>query len=240
MEQFPGSQHIHQYSLSIRFSSDGFSLWIYDESNTLLTTKTVTSLLLSLSAEEIVLLLQEDTNALLDIRHVQLIYESDRYAFVPVSIFKEEEAGLFLQLQDQLEKNNKVLFNPMPKWDMVNVFSMPGALFEALTELFPGVIPAHHLSWFINEKIKLQSDSSIQLWVRPKIMDVVALKGGNIVLINSFVYHTPEDFTYFTLNIFEQLSFNTEKDKVKLFNVQTSADLQKHLQKYLKYCEIAE
>ena len=240
MEQFPGSKHIHQYSLSIRFSSDGFSLSIYDESNKLLTTKTVSSLLSSLSADEIVLLLLEDTETLLDIQHVRLISVSDSYVFVPVSIFREEEASVFLQLQEKLEKNNRVLFNFLPKWGMVNVFSMPRALFDALTELYPDVAIEHHLSWFLTEKIKLQSDSSIFIWVRSKTMDVIALKSGNVVLINSYHYQTPEDFIYFTLNIFEQLSFNTEKDKVKLFNVQTSTDLQKHLQKYLKHCEIAE
>lgn len=240
MEQFPGSKHIHQYSLSIRFSSDGFSLSIYDEANKLLTTKTVSGLLSSFSADEIVLLLHEDTETLLDIQHVRLISVSDNYAFVPVPIFREDEADVFLQLQDKPEKNSRVLFNLLPKWDMVNVFSMPSALFDALTELYPEVSIEHHLSWFLTEKIKMQSDSSIQIWVRPKMMDVVALKAGNVILINSYVYQTPEDFVYFTLNIFEQLSLNTEKDKVRLFNVQTSADLQKHLLKYLKYCEIAE
>lgn len=240
MEQLSNSKQNIQYSLSIRFSSDGFSLSIYDELNKLLTLKTVSVLLFSLSEEEIVKLLIQETENLLNFQSIRLICESDNYSFVPATIFKEEDAGIFLQFNDKLNKNDRILFNRLPQFDMVNVFSIPKALKEALTNLYPDLIIEHHLSYFLTDKIKLQKENSLQIWVRPKFMDVIIMKNGNVILINSYTYLTSEDFVFFTLNLFEQLSLDTEKHKVKLYNLQKTSDIQRLIQKYVKYCEVID
>ena len=90
------------------------------------------------------------------------------------------------------------------------------------------------MSYFLTDKIKLRSETSVQIWVRPKVMDVVVIGGGNLQLINSFTYNTPEDFTYYTLNIFEQLSLDIESCKVKLYNTDGNYELQKLVQKYVR------
>ncbi len=90
------------------------------------------------------------------------------------------------------------------------------------------------MSWFLLEKIKWTDESCVQIWVRPKLMDVVVLTRGNIVLVNSYDYQTVEDFTYFTLNIFQQLGLNKEEYPVKLYNSENCPELKQHLDKYLK------
>ena len=224
----------NHYSLSIRFSSDGFSLLIFDELKILLTTKKIPVELNSISYEEIINLLLEDVETILNIKNVRLIYESNHYAFVPASIFKVENAADFLFFHDKLNKNDSICYNKIPGWDIVSVFAVPKALLEALTHLFPRLELEHHLSWFLTEKIKLNDESCIQIWLRPKIMDIVVMNKGNIQMINSYDYQTTEDFTYFTLNIFQQLALNKEEYKVKLYNSGNCPELKLQLQKFLK------
>ncbi|MDD5184377.1 MAG: DUF3822 family protein [Paludibacter sp.] len=234
MEDSSVPKYNNQYSLSIRFSSDGFSLLIYDELKKLLTAKTVPVDLTTIHYEDLIELLLDDVETILNIKKIRLIYESDTYAFVPASIFRAEHATDFLFFQDKLNKSDKISFNKLPNWDTVDIFTVPAVLNDAMAHLFPRLEIEHHLSWFLSGKIKSTGESSVQIWVRPKIMDVVVLNNGNIVLINSYDYSTPEDFTYFTLNIFQQLALNKEECPVKLYNSESCTEMKQHLQKYLK------
>ncbi len=238
MEDTTDLKQKNNYSLSIRFCSNGFSLLVCDESNLLLSSKRVSTSVFSLSEEEIIHLLAQQPETEVDYRNIRLICEMDNYTFIPVPIFKPENAVDFLNLQHKTAKNDRIVFKILETWNTVNVFSMPNTLNMALKQLYPQLSIEHHLSYLLSYKIK-QGESGIYIWVRPKTMDVVVLKNGNLTLINSYSYQTPEDFTYFTLNIFEQLSLDTETCEVKLFNTEKLSPFRKYIQKYVKnvYCE---
>jgi hypothetical protein len=99
--------------------------------------------------------------------------------------------------------------------------------------MFPDAIIEHHLSYFLNEFVKLQNGNSVYIQIRNNIMDVVIITNGGIQLINSYSFNTPEDFTYYTLNLFDTLLLDTENCKVFLYNSDNKPELQKTLGKYL-------
>lgn len=232
MEQHTGSTISNQYSLSIRIGSDGFSLSVIDESNTLLSTKTISVILASLPVEEIANLINKETQ--INYRNIRLVYESDLYAFVPAPVFRSNEAAYYLNFQQTINKNDIVLYNYLPVWDTVNVFAIPKTIQTALSQLFPNTIIEQHLSYFLSTRVKTQHENSIFIWTRPKMMDVIVFKNGKLHLLNSFSYQTAEDFTYHTLNIIDQLSIDTEKCKVRLFNAEKKPELLSTLEKYLE------
>ncbi len=232
-EEQPGELNkTNQYHLSIRFSSDGFDLLVLNEFKTVLSSKKVSVSLYSLSSSDIVKLLTQEL--LLNYQSVQLICESDQYTFIPASLFKEEAAADFLNVQFKPAKSDLIVINHIPKWDTVNVFSIPKTLYEALNQFFPNVEPEHHLSVFLKEKIKLQNGNSVYISVRTAIMDVVVIKEGGLQLINSYTFNSPEDFTYYTLNLFDKLPLDTENCNVILFNGSKKPELQKTLELYLE------
>jgi len=232
MEQPIESTLIKQYLLSIRLNSEGFNLSVFDESSVHLSSKKVSISLFTLPADEIIKLMIPETK--LNFRSVRLILESDIYTFIPAPVFKLEEAADILHFQFKPDKNLKIILNRIPKWETVNVFTIPKSLYQAITNLFPNATIEHHLSYFLNEFVRLQSENSVCIQIRSKIMDVVVIKNGNIQLINSYSFNTPEDFTYYILNIFDNLSLDTEKCKVVLFNSDKRPELQKTLEKYLE------
>lgn len=231
MEQHSDSTISNQYSLSIRIGSDGFSLSVVDESGTLLSTRKVSIPMTTLPTEEIIQLITKETQ--LNYRNIYLIYESDIYLFVPAPIFRSNEAVDYLNFQQKTSKSDIILFNYLPVWDTVNVFSIPKTFQAALNQLFPNTIIEHHLSHFLTAKIKTQHENSIFIWVRPKAMDIIAFKSGRLLLLNSYGYQTAEDFTYHTLNIIDQLSIDGEKCKVRLYNSEKKPELKRILDKYL-------
>ncbi len=221
----------NQYGLSIRFNSDGFSLSIVDESKILLSTKSVSATIASLSSDDIITLVNKEIN--INYSAVNLIYESDNYLFIPAPIFRSHEASDYLNLQQKIAKNEIALYNSLPIWDTVNVFTIPKALPTALNQLFPNTIIEHHISYFLTDKIKTQHENLLFIWTRPKMMDIVVFKNSRLQLLNSYAYQTAEDFTYHTLNVIDQLSVNAEKCKVKLFNAEKKPELKKTLEIYL-------
>ncbi|MDR3654077.1 MAG: DUF3822 family protein [Paludibacter sp.] len=231
MEQNTTSTNNNLYSLSIRISSDGFSLSVFDESKLLLTFKKINISFGKLSIIEIVEIIKKETQ--LYYRNINLIYESDIYAIIPDSIFKPENASDFLYLQHEPVKNDQIISNSIPTWGVVNTFTIPDSIQNALHQVFPYTTIQHHLSFFLTDNIKMQSADCLYIWTRHKMMDIVVIKNGKLQLINSFSYQTPEDFAYFTLNVFEQLMLDIENCKVYLFNAETKTNIKKTLEEYL-------
>ena len=222
---------MEQYLLSIRLSSDGFNLSVFDETSVLLSSKKVSKSLFSLSTDEIIKIMAPETE--LNYKSVRLICESDTYTFSPGPVFKIDEAAEMLHFQFKPDKNDQIILNRILKWDTINVFSIPKTLHKALTNLFPNSIIEHHLSYFLNECVKLQSENSVYISIRSNIMDVVVVSTGIIQLINSYSFNTPEDFTYYTLNIFDKLPLDIENSKVILFNSNKKPEVQKTLENYM-------
>ena len=231
MELLENSTIINQYLLSIRLSSNGFNISVFNESGVLLTSKKITNSLFSLSSDEIIKLLTSDVQ--LNYKSVRLICESDRYIFIPAPIFKTEEAADMLHFQFKPVKTDQIILNRIPKWETVNVFSIPKPVHIALSKLFPNAIIEHHLSYFLNEFVKPQNGDTVYIEIRNNLMDVVVVTTGGIQLINSFSFNTPEDFTYNTLNLFDTLTLDTENCRVILYNSDKKPELQKTLEKYL-------
>ena len=233
MEPYTDSTISNQYSLSIRISSDGFSLSVVDGSDSLISTKIIPTILTSLSAEQITTLINKETQ--INYRNIHLIYESDIYTFVPAPVFRSNEAADYLNFQqNKTTKNDIVLYNYLPVWDTVNVFAIPKAIQAALSQLFPNTIIEQHVSYFLSTKVKTQHENALFIWTRPKTMDIIAFKNGKLYLLNSYLYLTADDFTYHTLNIIDKLSIDTDKCKVGLFNAEKKPELKKILEEYLE------
>ncbi|MFT3754286.1 MAG: DUF3822 family protein [Paludibacter sp.] len=221
----------NSYILSIRINPDGFSLLINDESGSLLSTQHVSTALINLSVEEIVRIISLEAPHYY--KKVILICESDKYIFIPTPFFKKEEAVDFLYFQHKKDKHERIMYNYISDWNTVNVFAVPAAIEQAMARLFPESLIEHQLSWLLKNRIKTQQSSSLYVWVRSKMLDVIALKDGKLQLMNSFGYQTPEDFSYHTLDIIEQLSLDIEKCNVNLFNSEKKPELARILEKYV-------
>lgn len=238
MEDTSNFKQDNQYSLSIRFSSDGFSLLVHDKADLLVSSKKVTVPLFSLAKNEIVSVLEQEVERLLNYIDIRIVCELDDYVFVPTPLFEVGNEIDFLLLEHKIEKKDCAIYNKITTWNTVNIFSIPKNFRAALTQLFHNSAIEHHLSFFLTDQVKHRNESSVQILVRPNTMDVVVLINGNLQLINSYTYNTPEDFTYYTLNLFDQLSLDTETCKVRLFNVGSSIVLQRMIQKYVKQVEV--
>ena len=210
------------YRISIRFGSDGFSLFILDQTGNALVQRRVSELLFQMQKDEIVRLFETQSGIVAaDYNEVQVIVETDFYVFVPAPIFNVQSIDDYFYFQHPKDRQQIVLFNRVENWDAVNVFSIPVQLNEALNELFPDSVIKHQLSYFLSEKLGTKEDG-VYVYARLKTMDIVAVKSKTLTLVNSFAYNTAEDMAFFVLSIFDQLKLDTKTTAVKLYGKNNS------------------
>lgn len=228
----------NKYTLSIRVSSDGFFLSISDNAGTVLVSKNVPVQLFALTAGEIVSLFQHESPILdADYNDVRIMVETGQYVFVPEALFVPQETDTYFNFQFAEDKNNVVIFNRVEEWGVVNVFSLPVALNEALNELFPDEVAVHQMTYILTAKIRSNEDS-LYVWIRPEAFDVVVLKDKKLLLMNGYQYNTPEDVAYYVLSIFEQLDLNIENTMVRLYQREKISQYHSLISQYIKNCEV--
>jgi Protein of unknown function (DUF3822) len=221
----------NSYQLSIRIDSDGFSLSVFDQSDSLLSTKRINVTLHTLSLPEFLTLINSETQ--LNFNKARIILESDSYVIIPLALFKVEEAADFLFLEHKSAQTDSILFNKIPELGIVNIFAVPGIVHEALSQLFPNTAIEQHISYFITENIKSKSEHTVYCWTRNKRLDIIVFKDAKLHLINSFTYQTSEDFAYFVLNVYDKLELDMHKYPLILLNDREKPELREILEKYL-------
>lgn len=225
----------YQYNLSIRFTSDGFSLFVTDVKNSLLSSKKTLFDITNQSKEELIeKLLQEQV---LDINYqsIRIIVESDYYSCIPESMFDEKHIFDLLQLQHhQIAATDCIIHNSLLAWNAVLAFTIPNQLYEVISEILPEINIEHHLYAFINDKVALNTGQNFNVWVRRQKMDIVAMERGNLILVNSYDYKTKEDFAYHLLNATKQLSFNQEECNLNIYNTDQQPELVELTAKYFR------
>ena len=222
----------NSYELSIRIDSDGFSLSVFDQSDSLLSTKRIVETLHTLSLPELMTLINSETQ--LNFNKARIIFESESYVIIPLALFKVEEAADFLLLEHKPNQTDSILFNKIPELGIVNIFSVPGIVHEAMSQLFPNTAIEQHISYFITENIKSKTEHSVYCWTRNKRLDIMVFKEAKLQLINSFTYQTSEDFAYFVLNVYDKLELDMHKCPLILLNAREKPELREILEKYLK------
>ena len=185
----------NQYSLSIRFTSDGFSLFIFDENQKLLSSKKTPVDLFSLTEDRLFDLLANEKELSLNFHSIRVVFETDIYSVIPKVLFDAANAKDLLTFQ-HVEANiaDTILHNELLAWNAVLAFTIPKAINSAIRKILPEVDIEHHIIDFVNDEIALQNDSSVHIYVRNNRMDIIVLKKGKLTLINTYEFSTKEDF----------------------------------------------
>lgn len=232
MKKQSDSNPENQYNLTIRFSSEGFSIFVYsDQSNSPLTTKRIDCEFTSHPFESVKDIIDSETR--INYQQIRIVIESNNYVIIPVDFFKLEDVADLLFMEHKITKTDSILFNKIPQAGIVNVFAVPGIIHEAIAQLFPDAEIEHHLSQLITDNVNLSNENSSYCTVRSNFFDIVVIKNFKIHLINSFQYETNEDFLYFILNVYEKLRLETSKNPLFVYNIEQKTDLKLLLEKYL-------
>ena len=226
------------YSLSIRFSSDGFSLYIFDENQIQLSEKNISLASIPETKDEFIDILSGIDELNLNFDAVRLIFESELYSLIPMPVYQPQDAAALFSLHHNgIKATDSILNNELLAWDAVLLFAVPSVIQDVFADILPEVKIEHHIYAFVNDFVALENDSNMHIWVRSNQLDIVVIKKGNLQLINSFRYKTNDDFIYFVLNVYDKLSLDREQCKLTIHNAKKRTELVELASKYISHCK---
>lgn len=227
----------NEYNLSIRITSDGFSLYLLEQNAKVLLSKKVEAPLFSLSTSEIENIFKQEKDIILsDYSQIQIVVETNTYTTVPAALFIPSESDHYFHFEHADDKDKIVLFNRIPASDIINIFSLPLTLNKALTRQFPETTPDHHITYFLKERIKERRDS-IHVWIGKTSVDIILYKDNRINLINNYSVTSNEDIIYYILFLAETFHFDTETAQFILYQDDNRKEVSDLLSAYVKNCK---
>ena len=221
----------NQYSLSIRISSDGFSLYVYDEKYQIISHKQEKSGQTD-DLEFIHKMFETNKEIHSAYKNISIICESDYHTLIPEIFFKPENRNDILKLHHpSLPDSARTFHAKQEQLQSVLIYSLEEKLLKEIYLHFQHIIPESHLV-HITRKIATERQDKFTLWIRPENIDCIVYNRHKVLLLNKYSYNSPEDIAYHVLNIYQQLELNPNEFLLEVFddgNNQTESLLRKYI-----------
>jgi hypothetical protein len=142
---------------------------------------------------------------------VKIMVEEDIFSLIPKDLFLAGEVNNYLPATGSADLS--VRADQLLVADAYNVYNTDKKLVNQLRSMFMDPLIWCRSSVLINAFVKetrhRKEDCMLVLTEDGKL-DIIALEKGRFVFYNRFPISTPDDLSYFTLAVTEQLNFNTD------------------------------
>ncbi len=231
------------FHLSVQVGLDGFSHCVFDiRTNRYVAMENFTfqgihnSAFLADAVHEIVL----QNNVMNNIfKSVQVGIVNEKSTLIPNALFEKGKEKDYLAFNHFLSKEDEVLTYDLKNLDAKNIFAVPVEVSNAFRKYFPNVKFNHHSSALLEGLLStFKNDMEKKLFVHVGIshFEIIALKGKELLLYNSFRHQSSEDFIYYLLYTCEQLKLNPENvELVLLGEVEKNSALYSIVYKYVRH-----
>ena len=207
------------YSLSILIAQDGFSFFVKDQNGILFQTeKWLTN---SLSIAEILKLLEQEFLPKIKdfreaIKQLKVTYANRLFTVVPTPYYTNLSAAQYLQYNTKILATDEVYTDTIKPLDLSLIFIPFTAINNFFIENF-GDFNFNHLASNIIEKThgiakkNIAQDFTTTVTAFTDYFFLCIYQGDKLKLCNVYPYTSKEDFLYYTLFVFEQLSISPQE-----------------------------
>ncbi|MFT3701566.1 MAG: DUF3822 family protein [Agriterribacter sp.] len=147
-------------------------------------------------------------------RNIIVSYNFAGSLLIPeASYHQEANADLLNMIYGDLNAGQTLAFH-LPDWQVWNVYRVPVALHQLLTEIYPGAAFFHFNTFMLKGKQKQEPEVGkdvISLVFYSSNLVCLLLQDGKLQLLKTFEYETAEDVNYHLLNMCRQLNVDCEK-----------------------------
>ncbi len=145
---------------------------------------------------------------------VNVIYQNDLYTIVPKPLFNAESLNEYLKYNIKVLKNDFIAFDELEQHNIVTVYIPYTNINNFFFDNF-GTFTYKHTSTVLVDSLLTQKknskSSSVFANINDTSFDLAIITNGNLVLCNTYAYHSKEDFLYYLLFTTEQLQLNPEE-----------------------------
>ncbi len=173
-----------------------------------------------------------------------VLHDSNLNTFVPTAIFDETAMGSYLQYNTKVFSSDFFAFDALANQTINNVYipyvQINNVLFDKL-----GAFTYQNINTALVEHIIERAANSTEIevyaYVQKDHFELVVTQAGQLLLFNSFLYATAQDFIYYLLFVYEQLKLDPENIRLKLMSrIEKEDALFEQAYTYIRHVDLLE
>ncbi len=170
--------------------------------------------------DELEKLFQKHRLAQMEFDEVVVVHKNTLFGLVPKSLFNADHLREYLKFNTKVLATDVLSYDEVEHHDLVNVYVPYMNINNYIYELYGAFTYMHNATVLLQSLMNKEGqdqETVCYVHVTKKQLDITVLNQRKLLLYNSFVYETKEDFVYYLLFVLEQLDLDTKSTYVKLF-----------------------
>ena len=157
-----------------------------------------------------------------DFDAVTVIHQNELSTLVPEAFYDEKNKADYLKFNSKILRTDFITVDKIEVNKSVNVYVPYVNINNYIFDTFGEFVYKHSSSVLIDtilQKEKVSQDPVVYVNSNTNTIELLVVKNGKLQLFNVFEYHSKEDFIYYILFVFEQLSLDVETTLIKLSGI---------------------
>ncbi|WP_410880780.1 DUF3822 family protein [Myroides sp. DW712] len=175
---------------------------------------------------------------------ILVLHDSNLNTFVPTELFDEQALGSYLQYNTKVFSTDFFAFDELPGKKMNNVYIPYVQINNVLLDKLGEFTYQHINTPLVQHIVDLSAHSTaieVYAYVQKDHFELIVIQEGKLILFNSFLYNTAQDFIYYLLFVYEQLKLDPETTPLKLLSrIEKEDALFEQAYTYIREVEILE
>ena len=173
-----------------------------------------------------------------DFSNVTIIHDNELATLIPKSLFNENHLADYLKFNSKILKSDFIAYDSILENDSANVYVPYININNFIYDKFGAFTFKHVTTVLIASILQFESDSTTtKVFVNVSFnhFEIVVLEKNKLLLSNSFVFNTKEDFIYYILFTAEQLNLDAETlNLIFIGDINEQDELYKITYKYIR------
>jgi len=151
---------------------------------------------------------------------VTVIHRNALFGLVPKALFDPSSLSDYLKFNTKIYATDALAYDGLENQDVINVYVPYTSINNYVYDFFGEFNFFHNGTIIIQALLNsygVHKDPICYAHVGEKQLDICVIAKKKLLLYNSFLYDTKEDFAYYLLFVLEQLALDTAQVPVKLF-----------------------
>jgi hypothetical protein len=208
-----------EYHLSIQLGLDGFSFCIVDiQRNKYIVFRHIPLIVgkLQFLARKMETIFEQEDKLNAVYQSVSISYSTNKATLVPKEFSDPAQFEKVAGFTNELSRSEDVMADDIPGFNHQLVYSYPKELMSVFNRKFTDFQFRHKSVSLIGAAQNQRDEKKNTLLINfeKKYIRVIALKGSQISLYNSFYFKNESDFLYYTLNVCHNLQLDAERDEI--------------------------
>lgn len=208
-----------EYHLSIQLGLDGFSFCILDISrNKYIAFRHIPLIVgkVQFLPQKIEILFEEEEKLNASFHSVSITYSGINATLFPKEFSMASDSLKLEALTGETNRTEEIRTEDLPGFNYQIVYSFPRQIINLFNRKYTEFRFKHKSIPLLATVLDQRNEKTNSLLINfeKKYIRMIALKGSQIVLYNSFYFKNESDFLFHTLNVWHNLQFDAERDEI--------------------------